>query len=51
MEENRDEIVETQETGYTPRPKWQIVCAWIGIVIMVISVILYYHYIANGGVL
>ncbi len=47
----QEEIFETQEkTGYTPRPKWQIVAAWVGVAIMVVAVALYYYHIANGGI-
>ena len=35
--------------AYTPRPKWQIVLAWIGIGVMVVSILLYYWQIASGG--
>ena len=40
---------ETQTPAYTPRPKWQIVLAWIGVAIMAASIIMYYWQIANGG--
>jgi len=56
MEDERIDISETdipeeenQQPVYHPRPKWQIACAWIGVAIMVISVILYYWQIASGG--
>ena len=46
-----EEILETEEkTGYKPRPKWQIIAAWVGVAIMVVSVALYYYHIANGGI-
>jgi len=51
MEENREDIFETESEGYKPRPKWQIVCAWIGVIIMFICVALYYWHIASGGML
>jgi hypothetical protein len=35
--------------GYVPRPAWQVWAARIGLVIMIISVILYYWHIASGG--
>lgn len=34
---------------YTPRPKWQIVAAWIGLVVMGLCIALYYWHIASGG--
>ena len=56
MEEERIDISaeeipeeENQQPAYRPRPKWQLVCAWIGVAIMIISVILYYWQIAVGG--
>ena len=51
MEENFDEIIQTESDGYKPRPKWQIAAAWIGIVIMVVCIILYYWHIASCGLL
>ena len=51
MEENREETLETKSEVYRPRPKWQIVCAWIGIAIMIVSFILYCWQIATGGML
>lgn len=51
MEENREEILEeTQKPAYTPRPRWQIVMAWIGVGIMALSIALYYIQIAKGGI-
>ena len=44
MEENREEV-----QTYKPRPKWQIVLAWVGIGIMVVSFLLYCMQIAQGG--
>ena len=56
MEEERIDIpetdipeVENQQPVYRPRPKWQIVCAWIGVAIMLVSIALYYWQIAVGG--
>jgi len=58
MEENKDlEQVSTEEMNaevlkkdsYTPRPKWQIIAAWIGIAIVGIVFLLYCLQIANGG--
>lgn len=50
MEEKREEIEETtSESTYVPRPKWQLICAWIGITIVGIGFLLYVYQIANGG--
>ena len=44
------EELENQETkGYTPRPTWQVWAARAGLVIMIISVAIYYWHIATGG--
>ena len=48
-EQRKEEIVEKEETGYTPRPAWQLWAARIGLVIMIIAVALYYYHIATGG--
>ena len=57
MEEQRIDTPETevleeenQQPAYRPRPKWQIILAWVGVAIMVASVIMYYWQIANGGI-
>jgi hypothetical protein len=47
MEENREQEV---KPAYKPRPMWQIVMAWIGVAIMVVSIALYYIQIAKGGI-
>lgn len=57
MEENKEmqdqlpeqEPILTESAGYTPRPKWQIIAAWVGLAIVVAGVALYYFQIANGG--
>ena len=58
MEENKDlEQVSAEEMNaevlkkdtYTPRPKWQIVAAWIGIAIVTVGFILYCWQIATAG--
>ena len=40
---------EEQQQRYQPRPRWQIVLAWIGVVIMVALTAMYYYNIATGG--
>ena len=39
--------LEPEQEVYVPRPKWQVAMAWIGLVIIVIGIILYYYYIAT----
>ncbi len=40
-----------REGGYTPRPLWQRICAWVGLAIVITGVVLYYLFIAGGGIL
>jgi hypothetical protein len=51
MENEHIETMEPEQEApvYTPRPRWQIVAAWIGLGIMIVSVALYYWHIASGG--
>lgn len=37
-----EEIVREDKGHYTPRPKWQIVLAWIALAIFIVGVVLYY---------
>ena len=41
--------VQEEAPKYHPRPAWQVWAARVGIVIMIISIILYYIHIATGG--
>ena len=49
VEEERMESEIKEETGYQPRPKWQVWLARIGLVIFIAGVILYYIHIFRGG--
>ena len=55
MENDELELTPETETEqeptqvYVPRPTWQVWAARIGLVIVIISVILYYWHIASGG--
>ena len=44
-----EELEQKIDEGYTPRPAWQVWGARIGLVIVIISIALYYWYIATGG--
>ena len=46
-----EQNTQQEQPVYVPRPKWQIWAARLGLVIMIISVILYYIHIATGGLL
>ena len=48
-EQRNDEIKETQEPGYTPRPAWQVWAARIGLAVFVIFLVMYYLNILRGG--
>ena len=47
MEENKnltpDEPIEPEAPSYVPRPRWQIVLAWIALAIFIVGVVLYYY--------
>ncbi len=47
-QECNEEILE--QKSYTPRPKWQIVAAWVGVAIVAVAFLLYCYQIANGGI-
>ena len=50
MEEMKEtEISTPEESGYVPRPAWQVWCARIGLVIFIGFVILQLFQIAGGG--
>ena len=49
MEEERMESEIQEETGYQPRPKWQVWLARIGLVVFILFLILYYINFFRGG--
>ena len=48
-EQRKEEILETEETGYVPRPAWQVWAARIGLVVFLIFLVMYYWNIFRGG--
>ena len=40
---------ETESSGYQPRPLWQRIGAWIGLVLFIMVLIMYYINIMRGG--
>ena len=42
-------VPQEEKKPYQPRPVWQVWAARVGLVIMIISIILYYIHIATGG--
>ena len=50
MDEQRKENQEqTNESGFTSRPAWQVWAARIGLVVFVIFLVMYYINIFRGG--
>ena len=47
MDEQRNET--PQQSGYTPRPAWQVWAARIGLAVFLIFLVLYYMNILRGG--
>ncbi|HIR65257.1 MAG TPA: hypothetical protein IAB92_08660 [Candidatus Faecousia faecigallinarum] len=47
MDEQNKDFLEPQEQRYVPRPRWQIVLAWILLILMVVGVAGYYYWIAH----
>ena len=48
-EQRKDEQMETSESGYSPRPAWQVWAARIGLVVFIIFLVMYYMNILRGG--
>ena len=38
-----------EQTGYTPRPRWQVWAARVGLVLFILVIIMYYINIMRGG--
>ncbi len=49
-EKDELESVSTPEGNYVPRPRWQIISAWIALVVFVITVLACYVRLARGGI-
>ena len=47
--EEKNIPAEEEQGGYQPRPRWQVWCARIGVVIMIVAFLLYCYQIATGG--
>ena len=48
-EQRNDEMQETKESGYIPRPAWQVWAARIGLVVFFAFLVMYYLNILRGG--
>lgn len=44
-----EEILD-EAAGYTPRPAWQRIAAWIGVILFVAVIIMYYIHMMRGGI-
>ena len=49
LEKQTNEPAAEENTGYVPRPMWQVWLARIAAGIVILGVILYYWHIASGG--
>lgn len=47
--ERSEEYIEEEESGYTPRPRWQVWAARIGLVLFIALILMYYINIMRGG--
>ena len=36
-------------SGYTPRPLWQRIAAWVGLILFLLVILMYYINIMRGG--
>ena len=48
-EQRKEELQETQQSGYIPRPSWQVWGARIGLAVFLILLVLYYLNVFRGG--
>ena len=44
VEEQTPDPTESEKDVYTPRPRWQIILAWVALAIFVTGVILYHYH-------
>ena len=49
MDEQVEKVI-AEESGYQPRPRWQVWGARIGLILFLILIFLYYRSIAGGGI-
>lgn len=49
MNEQVTPVEENEKPVYTPRPKWQIVAAWIGLALFLLVIAGFYINVARGG--
>ncbi len=51
MENEELEQVQEEKPARAPRPKWQVIGAWIALAVLILGNILYYWHIASGGLM
>ncbi|MBQ4600227.1 MAG: hypothetical protein IJB17_01180 [Oscillospiraceae bacterium] len=49
MDMEQNENISQEETGYTPRPAWQVWLARIGLVAFILFLLFYYVTLFGGG--
>lgn len=51
MDEQREDIQQEtpEESGYTPRPMWQVWLARVALVLFILLILMYYINIMRGG--
>lgn len=49
MEKEHLDALPEEEPGYTPRPRWQVWAARVGLVLFIIVLLMYYINILRGG--
>ena len=48
-EQRKEEQTKTENTGYTPRPAWQVWAARIGLAVFIAFLVMYYLNVFRGG--
>ncbi len=46
----QEEISTEEETGYTPRPLWQVIGAWAGLILFILVMVFFYINMVRGGI-
>ena len=49
MDEKNEEMLQEEQSGYTPRPAWQVWAARIGLLLFVAMIVMYYIHMMRGG--
>ena len=46
---SQEETAEEEKKGYTPRPLWQIIGAWVALIVFIIVMVFFYINMLRGG--